>query len=74
MKSSQKLLKIKLLTISLWAALAFSTFAHAQGDKAGGGGDASEFRVDEIRAHILKWISFGGAQEMNTAQGGDFVD
>ena len=32
------------------------------GAVAGGGGDASEARVDEIRSDILKWINDGGAE------------
>lgn len=34
------------------------------GDKVGGGGDASEERVNEIRADILKWIKADGAQDL----------
>jgi hypothetical protein len=40
-----------------------SARAHAGGGTSvGGGGNATEIRVDEIRADILKWIDEGGAQ------------
>lgn len=39
-----------------------STFA---GNEGGGGGDASEVRVNEIRADILKWITSGGAKDLS---------
>jgi hypothetical protein len=32
------------------------------GGESGGGGDATEARVDEIRSDILKWINDGGAK------------
>lgn len=34
----------------------------ARGNSSGGGGDASEVRVDEIRSDILKWIKNEGAK------------
>lgn len=40
-----------------------TTFANTSGGAiAGGGGDAMELRVDEIRADILSWIKKGGAK------------
>ncbi len=34
------------------------------GGESGGGGDASELRVNEIRSDILQWIEKGGAKEL----------
>lgn len=36
----------------------------AEGGNSGGGGDASEARVNEIRSDILSWIGKGGAQNL----------
>jgi len=60
---SRKLLKLTpfLILTSLNILALSSRVAHA-GGTSGGGGDASEARVDEIRADILKWISLGGHQ------------
>jgi len=55
-----KLTPFLILTALNLVALA-SLAAHA-GGTSGGGGDASESRVNEIRTDILKWISEGGAQ------------
>lgn len=41
----------------------FSAMAKG-GSMVGGGGDASEARVDEIRTDILKWINKGGAKAL----------
>jgi hypothetical protein len=48
------LLSIQLLIYS-------SAFAKSGGSMDGGGGDAAEIRVNEIRSDILKWINDGGA-------------
>lgn len=36
-----------------------------EGGEGGGGGDASEMRVNEIRADILSWIKKGGSESLN---------
>ena len=57
---SKRLVYACLLSTQL---LAYSTaFAKSGGAIAGGGGDASEERVSEIRADILTWINKGGAK------------
>lgn len=57
---SKALISVCLLTIQLST---FSTaFAKSGGAIAGGGGDASEERVDDIRSDIVKWINDGGAK------------
>ena len=58
---AKTLLYACLLTSQL---LSYSTVSAKTGGGAiaGGGGDASETRVDEIRADILKWINNGGAK------------
>ncbi|MGE3610260.1 MAG: hypothetical protein AB7I27_11775 [Bacteriovoracaceae bacterium] len=38
------------------------------GGESGGGGDATEVRVNEIRADILKWINDGGAKELKLSK------
>jgi hypothetical protein len=53
----KRLLSISILSI---AALLIGTSGHA-GIKEGGGGDASEMGVDQIRGDILNWIIKGGA-------------
>jgi hypothetical protein len=40
----------------------FSLIAQAEGGISGGGGGATEIRINEIRADILHWIQEGGAQ------------
>lgn len=42
-----------------------TAFAANGGAIAGGGGDASEARVNEIRADILSWINLGGAKGLS---------
>lgn len=42
--------------------------AHA-GDKVGGGGNAAEIRINDIRADILKWIDAGGYQDLKLPPG-----
>ncbi len=55
-----------MVALSILCSLLTGTpFAHAQGDKTGGGGDASEIRVNEIRSDLLKWVNDGGAQGLN---------
>lgn len=55
--------KMMAITLSLLATTAFSvSYAKATGGDSGGGGDASEARVDEIREDILNWIDNGGAK------------
>lgn len=41
-----------------------TVLARSGGSMDGGGGDANEERVDEIRADILKWINKGGAKNL----------
>lgn len=56
-------LKMMAITLSLLATTAFSvSYAKATGGDSGGGGDASESRVDDIREDILTWINVGGAK------------
>lgn len=57
----------------LMAGLLFSTltnvsYAVVHGGDSGGGGDASEARVDDIRKDILKWIIDGGATSLELPQ------
>ncbi|MGK5082462.1 hypothetical protein WDW37_04075 [Bdellovibrionota bacterium FG-1] len=57
------------LAASLLIAAQSPVFAREGGGSGvGGGGDASEPRVDEIRADILKWISAGGGQGLKFPQ------
>jgi hypothetical protein len=56
--------KILLVTGILSLMAVAPTFAATTGHE-GGGGDASESRVNDIRSDILKWINDGGAQELN---------
>lgn len=41
------------------------SFAKATGNSSGGGGDALEIRVNEIREDILDWILDGGAKSLD---------
>lgn len=55
----------KLLTLSFVALFILSAPAFAKrGTESGGGGDASEERVNEIRSDILKWVEKGGAKDL----------
>jgi len=58
----------KTLTLVLgFTALTFSnslSAANMTGSDSGGGGDASEVRVNEIRSDILEWIKKGGAKAL----------
>jgi hypothetical protein len=47
----------------LWLALFLSVSAFA--GQEGGGGDATEVRVNEIRSDLLSWIKKGGARELD---------
>ncbi|MGK5085829.1 hypothetical protein WDW37_21275 [Bdellovibrionota bacterium FG-1] len=58
--NSKKSMTLGLLTGLTLTLAALPAFAK-EGTNTGGGGDASEKRVDEIRGDILKWISEGGA-------------
>lgn len=63
MEITMKLKVLKLLTGVCLLSLHLSSFsALAGGSMVGGGGDASEERVNEIRADILKWIKNDGAK------------
>lgn len=55
-----------LIAMNIVAITSSNAFARAasRGNSSGGGGDASEVRVDEIRADILKWIHNGGAKKL----------
>ena len=57
---SPKTLITSLVLSILCTATPFASFA-SEGGSHGGGGDASEMGVDEIRADILNWILAGGA-------------
>ncbi|MGK5089361.1 hypothetical protein WDW86_17560 [Bdellovibrionota bacterium FG-2] len=65
-----KLLKISPFVILTLLNL-YSLTAHAakEGGVSGGGGDASEVRVNDIRADILKWIGEGGAETLKLPSG-----
>lgn len=55
----------KTLLLSMCIASTSLAFAgQKQGAGSGGGGDATEERVNEIRSDILKWIKNGGAKEL----------
>ncbi len=55
------LLTVMLATSNL---LLSPVFAKDMGNSSGGGGDASEARVNEIRADLLNWINQGGAKNL----------
>jgi hypothetical protein len=59
-KSLKSLVGVCLLFIQLITLSAVQ--AKSGGAIAGGGGDATELRVNEIRADIIKWINDGGAK------------
>ncbi len=50
-----------LLTLVLFVVSLNLVSAKSIGTEGGGGGDASEIRVNEIRSDILEWIKSGGA-------------
>lgn len=56
-------LKTTTLMIGLMAmSLSTTAYAVTMGGDSGGGGDASESRVDDIREDILTWVTAGGAK------------
>jgi hypothetical protein len=56
-------LKTTTLMIGLMAmSLSTTAYSKTMGGDSGGGGDASESRVDDIREDILTWINAGGAR------------
>jgi len=57
-------LKNNMMTGILLMGLTNVSHAVITGGDSGGGGDASEARVDEIRSDILKWINNGGASNL----------
>jgi hypothetical protein len=74
-----KALKNFALSLGLMITTGMNTAALAKnaGGDSGGGGDASEVRVNEIRSDILKWIENGGAQELklpNDISYGQYAD
>ncbi len=63
--SNQRKYSMMSKTIVLLACLvALPVFARNVGGESGGGGDASELKVNEIRSDILKWIQAGAASEL----------
>lgn len=62
-------LKNVLIAGILFVGLTNLSHAVITGGDSGGGGDASEARVDEIRKDILKWINDGGATNLELPQG-----
>lgn len=52
------------LLLGLALTSASPVFAAAKGGDSGGGGDALEGRVNEIRSDLLSWIEKGGAKEL----------
>lgn len=73
-----KKLDLKAMTFILALSLsAFKPLHAKEGGDSGGGGDASEARVDEIRSDLLKWIQDGGAQELTLPADisyGEYID
>ncbi len=57
-------MKNLVITLSLMGAACAPQLTYAQGGVQGGGGDVSEFRVDDIREDILKWVVRGGAKAL----------
>lgn len=58
--NNREFFKTAFLVLSMLNSTAFSNVAFAGGE-SGGGGDASEARVNEIRSDILSWINKGEA-------------
>jgi hypothetical protein len=72
---------MKTLLLALVIASNFLTaapsYAATLGNSSGGGGDATEVRVNEIRSDLLNWIEKGGAKELNFPADlsyGEYVD
>jgi hypothetical protein len=71
-----------LKTLTILAALSLHTLstpavAALTGGDSGGGGDALEGKVNEIRADLLNWIQQGGAKELTLPASlsyGDYAD
>ena len=61
-------LKNIMMTGVLFIGLTNLSHAVITGGDSGGGGDASEARVDEIRNDILKWINNGGPTNLELPQ------
>lgn len=61
-------LKNIMTTGILFIGLTNLSHAVITGGDSGGGGDASEARVDEIRTDILKWINNGGAANLEFSE------
>lgn len=66
-------MKTLILTAVLFSSLTSITPSYA-GNSSGGGGDASEARVDEIRADILNWIAKDGARELKLPDDVTYAD
>lgn len=66
--NSKKNMTLGILTGLALTLVALPAFAK-EGTNTGGGGDASEVRINDIRADILKWIGEGGAQALKFPQG-----
>ena len=63
MKNLKLMMTLTLIMSSL------TSFAQGGGGKVGGGGDASELTVNEIRVDILKWIAEGGSKKLKFQDG-----
>ncbi len=59
----------KILVLLMVSILPILSYAQGGGGKVGGGGDASELTVNEIRVDLLKWISEGGAKKLKFKDG-----
>ncbi len=53
------------LGISSFTLMNPNAYSKVIGGDSGGGGDASEFRVNEIQSDLLKWINEDGAKKLN---------
>ncbi len=65
-------MKFLLLIMALSAQVGFgqeTSTSFALDTKGGGGGDASEMRVNEIRTDLLKWINDGGSKYLKLPAG-----
>ena len=65
-KDSLKIKIAELAAVAMVMSMGFLPSANAQSsDHVGGGGDASEMRVNDIRSDIASWISAGGADALS---------
>ena len=64
----QKLLKISPFVILTLLNIHVLNAQEKEGGVSGGGGDASESRVNDIRVDLLKWIDQGGAHGLKLPQ------